>query len=317
MKQFFLLFLYSVLVRAQGVSVIATVDSQSVAIGSWIRYAVEVKHPANVAVSFPALKDTMGTFDIVRHDSLYRTEENGEVTLKKDFIIAKYDAGFFNVPPFAVAYRTPDGAIDTARSNPIPVEIRGVEVDTSQTIKDLKPQLTVPMSAEEVAAYVGILVALAGIGYGIYYYIQKRKRAVGLAPEHKGPELPPHVTALMQLEALEAKRLWQSGETKAYYTEATEIVRRYFERRFDIMALEMTTGEVMAQLERCSLEKGTMTTIEAVLSDADMVKFAKHQPIAAENEQLLSRARAVIERTKPSESTPAVNTANPSPVPGK
>lgn len=291
-------FCFSLFSFSQQVTVTATVDSQTVSIGDWIRYSVNVKHPSSAVITFPWLKDSIGGFDIVQQDSVLKTEVNGEVERKKNFIIAKYDAGNFYVQPFVVQYREANGRIGIAQSNPIPVEIRGIEVDTAQTIKDVKPPLTVPMSAEEIAVYIGILLALAGAGYGIYYYIRKKKQIAGGIVEEK-PDIPPHILALMQLDELETKRLWQSGEIKGYYTEATEIIRRYFESRYGIMALEMTTGEVMVQLEKFDLGKNVFRSIEQFLSNADLVKFAKNKPVASENEHVIVQARGIIEQTKP------------------
>jgi hypothetical protein len=287
------------MVFPQEVTVTASVDSQSVLLGDWIRYSVEVKHPAAVPVTMPAMKDTLGSFDIVQQDSLVRREQDGTVELKKNFIIAKYEPGRFTIQPFAVQYSGTDGKMSTAESNPIPVEIRSVEIDTTQSIRDVKPPMTVPMSAEEIAMYVGIVLAMAGAGYGIYYYVKKRKKTGGRVEEDLKPDIPPHILALMQLDSLEAKRLLQAGEIKAYYSEATEIIRRYFELRYGIMALEMTSAEVMAQLEKFKMEKVTFSDIESLLTGSDLVKFAKYQPVASENEQVIPQARTIIERTKP------------------
>ncbi len=301
MRYFFITcFFFCVPLFAQDVVVTASIDSQSVSIGDWIRYSVNVKHPSSVAIAFPSFKDTIGAFDIVQQDSLLKTEVNGEVELKKNFVIAKYDAGNFFVQPFVVQYKNVNGKVQLAQSNPIPMEIRAIEVDTSQSIKDVKPPLTVPMSAEEIALYIAIALAIAGAGYGIYYYIKKKKQTAGIVEEEK-PNIPPHVLALMQLEALEAKRLWQSGKIKVYYSEATEIIRRYFELRYGMMALEMTTGEVMTQLMKFKLEKNVFGVIEQFLSNADLVKFAKRQPVASENEHVIAQARIVVEQTKPAE----------------
>ncbi|MFA6455752.1 MAG: BatD family protein [Bacteroidota bacterium] len=287
------------LAYSQDVTVTASVDSQSVSLGDWIRYSVEVKHPASVAVTFPLQKDTIGSFDIVQQDSLIRSEQNGTTELKKNFVIAKYEAGNFTIQPFRVQYAGTDGKMVTAVSNPIPVEIRSVEIDTTQSIRDVKPPMTVPMSAEEIAMYVGIVLALAGLGYGLYYYMKKRKLAAGEIEEEAKPDIPPHVLALLQLDELEAKRLWQAGEIKAYYSEATEIIRRYFELRYGIMALEMTSAEVMSQLDKFKMEKMTFSDIETLLTGSDLVKFAKYQPVASENEQVIPQARSIVERTKP------------------
>lgn len=282
----------------QNVTVTAAVDSPSVVIGDWIRYSVVVGHPSSVTVSLPSLKDTIGSFEIVGQDSLQRQENNGESELRKTFVIAKYDAGNYTLPPFTVHFSDDAGVLRTVSSNPIPVEIRAVEVDTSQSIKDIKPPLTVPMSGEEIALYAGIVLLLAGLAYALYYYIRKRRLQAGIIVEPT-PVIPAHVLALMQLEALEAKKLWQAGEVKAYYSEATEIIRRYFEQRYGIMALELTSGEVTAQLEKFSIEGPVFRTIEQFLSGADLVKFAKYQPVAAENEEVIAQARMIVESTMP------------------
>ncbi|MDD8017372.1 MAG: hypothetical protein PHP42_03255 [Bacteroidota bacterium] len=285
---------------SQNVTVTATVDSQSVGIGDWIHLSLDVQHPSSMHAVLPALKDTLGVFDIVRQDSLQKSEKDNVVHLTKNFVLSKYTGGSFYIPPIAVQFTDSTGKIQTAQSNPIPIDVRSIEVDTSKAIKDVKPQLSIPMSAAEIAMYVGIVLALGGIGYGIYYYWKKRKQNVTVV-EDEEPAIPPHILALQKLDELEAAHLWQSGEVKQFYSTATEIVRDYFERRYGIMALEMTTGEVMEQLVKFKLDKPVHANIEGFLSDADLVKFAKHNPIPAENEHVIPQAKMIVERTKPVE----------------
>ncbi len=285
---------------AQDVSVTATVDSQSIVIGDWINLSVEVNHPSSLHSVFPSLKDTLGVFDIVRQDSLTKIEKDGIAALSKKIVISKYIAGNFYVPPVVVQFTDASGNIRTAQSNPIPIQVRGIEVDTTQAIRDVKPPLTVPMTAEEIALYAGIILAIAAAAYGIYYYLKRRKQKVVIVEEDI-PNIPPHVRALLELDELEAKRLWQSGEIKLFYSQATEIVRRYFELRYGIMALEMTTGEVMNQLGEFNLDDTIVASIYEFLSDADLVKFAKYRPMAADNEHVIVQAREIVEQTKPVE----------------
>jgi hypothetical protein len=56
--------------------------------------------------------------------------------------------------------------------------------------------------------------------------------------------LPPHVWALKELDKLNQKKLWQSGEVKSYYSELTDIARTYIELRYKIPAMEKTTDEL-------------------------------------------------------------------------
>jgi hypothetical protein len=294
----FIILIFVVPLLGQDVSVVATIDSQSVSLGDYIHLSIEVKHPAGVGVSLPVLKDTLGPFDIVHQDSIQQRDENGTVILTKNIIISKYDGGNFYVPPIVVGFNTNEGKRDSVASNPIPVEVRGVQVDTTQAIKDVKGQLTVPISAEEIALYAGIFVLLCGIGYGAYYYI-KKKRNTGFVFEDDAPKIPPHIIAIQKLFDLDEAHVWQSGDVKRFYSEATEIVREYFEKRYGISALEMTTGEVMDQLDKFTLDVNTSRSIEQFLSGADLVKFAKYQPVSADNEEVIPTAKMIVEKTKP------------------
>lgn len=296
----FFAFVFYHISLAQTVSVTASVDSQSITIGDWIHYSVEIKHPADITVTIPTFKDTLDKFDIVQQDSLIRAEQNGIVELKKNFVITRFDPGTHIVPPFVVQYTDASGNKQIAQSNPIPVEVRGIQVDTSKTIHDLKPPLSIPISAEEIALYVVLVLLASAIGYGIFYYMRKKKQGAVTA-EETAPDIPAHVLALLQLDELEEKQLWQKGEFKLFYSEATEIIRRYFEKRYGILALEMTTGEVMVQLQKFKIEKNILNAIEKFLSDADLVKFAKYQPNATENADVLPAARKIVEKTKPME----------------
>ncbi|HLP14774.1 MAG TPA: hypothetical protein VK470_00870, partial [Bacteroidota bacterium] len=92
---------------------------------------------------------------------------------------------------------------------------------------------------------------------------------------------------------------WQKGEIKAFYSEATEIVRRYFEGRYGVMALEMTTDEVLDQLVEFKLSREMMDEIRAFLADADLVKFAKVIPSISDNEHVIPVALEIVEKTRP------------------
>ena len=74
------------------------------------------------------------------------------------------------------------------------------------------------------------LVVLA-LGYLGYRYWKKRKAASGDAA-YTPPPRPAHIIAIDELGALKAKKLWQQGHVKEYYSELTEILRRYFENRY-------------------------------------------------------------------------------------
>jgi hypothetical protein len=99
------------------------------------------------------------------------------------------------------------------------------------------------------------------------------------------PVDPAHVIAFRELEILKSEELWQKGEIKKYYTRLTEILRQYLENRFRVYSLELTTAETLDALVRTGFKKnGSYNDLKSVLTGADLVKFAKYNPLASENE---------------------------------
>lgn len=284
----------------QEVGVSASSDSSTILMGNWIYLTIQAKHPSSMHIAWPALKDSLGPFDIVQTDSTIKTQEsNGVTTETRTIALSRYEPGAAVIPPVTVSYRKPnDTTAYTAQSNPISIEVRGIAVDTTQAIKDIKPPLSVPISLQEIAVYSLIILVLCAIGYGAWWYWKRRRnRALGIVEEK--PAIPPDVLALAQLHELEEKHVWQRGEVKLFYSEATEIVRRYFEGRYGVMALEMTTDEVLDQLAAAKLSKEMMAEIRTMLAEADLVKFAKVIPSVSDNERVIPKAMDIVERTKP------------------
>ncbi|MGA9408789.1 MAG: hypothetical protein WBW71_16770 [Bacteroidota bacterium] len=290
---------------SQEVSVSTAVDSTHITMGDWLNLTVQVKHADSVNVAWSELKDTLGVFEIIRLDTLQPSEAGGVVTEGRKITLSAYDSGSFVIPPILIAYRQPgDTAGHYLQSDPLTIQVSSVEVDTSKAIKDIKPPLGVPLTWKEIALYAGIILALGALLYGGYWYYRKKKKQAGEIVEVDAPKIPPHIQAMIRLKELKEKRVWEQGDVKAFYSEATEIIRQYFEGRYGIMALELTSDEVFAQLRRFTLEKDVTKLIETFFIDADLVKFAKYTPVPSENEAVIPQALDIVERTKPKEEVP-------------
>lgn len=137
----------------------------------------------------------------------------------------------------------------------------------------------------------GLIVWLAA--WLIVRYMRKRK-----AMPRSLPKIPPHVVANKALVELGHRKLWQKGKFKAYYTALTSILRTYISSRWDVGALEMTTDEIIMALRDVDMPSASRTDLITILRTADMVKFAKAEPEAEDNEENLSRALYFVENTK-------------------
>jgi len=281
---------------AQGISVIAKTDSTNYRIGDWIRLTVEAKFPASVESILPAVKDSIGSFEILKVEAMENSEQESRAWV---FTITSFDSGKGYVPPVALAYRIKgDTTQRIARSNSLILELGSVAVDTQGEIKDIKQPLDAPWKFEDFLPYLIALTVLALVA-GAYYYWRKKRKQREEAVVIAKPEIPPHQQALYELRELEDKKLWQQGKVKEYYSEATEIVRRFFEGRWGIDALELTSDEIMKHMKNVAESKKVWKEMQSFFTTADLVKFAKYNPAVEEHENELKEAYEIVRAMVP------------------
>jgi hypothetical protein len=86
---------------------------------------------------------------------------------------------------------------------------------------------------------------------------------------------------------------------KQYYTKLTDIVRKYLEHRFNILAMESTSDEIFDSIKDIKIiESQAQGYLENLLRLADFVKFAKAQPLPDENENSWNNAYNFVLDTK-------------------
>jgi hypothetical protein len=288
------LFLVPPIALTQTTTAKAWADSTSFTVGDAITVHVELNHPEKAKLT-PLVGDTLGAFHILSRDSV---EEKSATSSVANFIVATYDSGTAILPPLEFAYFVAsDSTPKTIATNPLIFSIRLVEVDTAQAIKDIKPVLSIPLTVAEWSLILGTIVGAVLLVRGIIVY-RRRKHAEKPEEKYVPPPKAAHIIALEELAFLKEKRLWQQGLIKPYYTEVTEIVRRYFEHRFGFQALEQTTDEAMDNLRRHAAAHAVLEQTDRILRRADLVKFAKHQASIPEHEETLAVAFEIVEKTK-------------------
>jgi hypothetical protein len=286
--------------NAQGVSARARVDSTHYLLGDRIGVHVELRHLRGLTIQ-PLVGDTIGGFTVLDQSGIHPTTDT---TSEAEFVLARYDSGDAAIPPLPFLFFLPgDTTSRVALTNSLVVTVHTVPPDTTEDIKDVKPVMSLPLAWEDILLYGGILLVVAGLAYLGYWYWKKKKRKAG-DEEYVPLDRPPHIIAMEELGRLKAKKLWQQGHVKQYYSELTEILRRYFENRYKLPALEETTDEIMIGLKRLRPGNELLSSTERVLRTADLVKFAKHQPGVTEHEESLAAVYAFVDRTKIVDMTP-------------
>lgn len=227
------------------------------------------------------------------------------LSLSRNYTITSFDSGSFLIPPFVFSFI--DDTLTEASTEPLQIIVKTIEVDTTIVFKDIKSPFKVPYTLEEffpqILLALVILLSLV-IGYFVYKKLKMREKPV---KEIIKPSIPPHIIALEHLKLLEDKKLWQQNKVKLYYSDLTEITRTYIENRFDIIAMELTTHEILTAMNYVSVSKESKEELGHILQLADMVKFAKYLPIANEHELSMKKACDFVNATKLIISGPTAN----------
>lgn len=285
----------------QQVSVKTSIDSSDLMIGEQTLYHIEVSGPASLHYQFPAfLGDTLVTgLGILNRGKIDTVSINSErIELKTDYLITSFDSGLYYIPPVKIL-----AGSDTFESNNLAIKILTYDVDTTKMeLFDIKGAQQPPFVLSDYFLETLLFLLLYGlILFIIWLYL--RKKYPRLKGETTAPELllPPHVVAIMELDRLKSEKVWKFGKNKKYYTELTDILRKYIERRFQFNALEMTTDEILTLFKRDKSTQSVYQNLSQILQLADLVKFAKIEPLESENELSIINSYLFVNQTKQEE----------------
>lgn len=287
--------------HAQDLGLTASSERKTLRLGEPVTVTVTARVPETIDTLGPAAIDSAGLFQVL---SVSKTDDRAWT-----FELMTIDTGTVVLPPLSFGYTLKgDTARKTAYANSLSFEVSGVSIGPDADIRDIKPPMSAPWKWEDLWPFL-LIAALAAVG--VYLY-RRYRRAKGLAPkpEVARPVVPPHVRALGELRALEERQLWQQGKVKEFYSEATEIIRRYFEGRWNFPALEMTSDEILLALRRSPEAEALTETLGSFFVRADLVKFAKSQPTPDDHRQELEAAYAIVRTMTPSETPVAAEAAD-------
>ncbi len=295
---FFLFIISTFPIKAQHIEVTASTDTSAYLIGDYIYFTITISYDKNIMPLVPLVKDSIPGLEFITQEDVVSGKSNDYFYNTHTFIFSKYDSGSVHIPAITVYYRKlNDTLLYDAKTNEHNIRIDLVDIDPERDIKDIKEPITIPLDWKEILLWLIIIVIVLILLYYLFKKIKKRK------PEVEKIELidiskSPHEAALELLRKLEEKQLWQQGFIKEYHSEITGIIRKYFEERFEIPALESTTGELLSLLLINEDAKEIVKETENFLSNADLVKFAKFQPMNEINEQMMIQAYDIVNKTR-------------------
>lgn len=293
----------------------ATVQPYEIAIGQQATISLEVIAPKGRQLQLPVYADSLvnglEVLAMLKTDTVYAHEV---MTITQKYIVTSFDSALYHIPYMPVI----DGQ-DTIQSNGFGLKVISPmlsdatlgyleQINNQQTdsidfdklgVYDIKAVQTPPFVWQDYLIYIGlvllILLILAAIGIGVYMYLQKKKKGYYFKPVVVEP---PHVIALHALDHVKLEKLWQQGKEKEYFTEVTDILRKYIESRFGVNAFEMTSDEILTVVKNFMIAESSNESLHQILRLADLVKFAKYKPLPDENDLSLVNAYLFVNQTK-------------------
>ncbi|MGV6846021.1 MAG: hypothetical protein ACWA42_07850 [Lutibacter sp.] len=252
-----------------------SVDTTSIRIGEQIQYKITA--PKNQQVLFPKLVlDSLHKVEVVSSfppDTLKNK-------IEKKYILTSFDSGNYVIPSQKILLNN-----KSFQSDSLLIKVATVKVDTTkQKMFPIKAVKQEPKTFDDYLQWWWIvLLILLILGVILYFVFRKKevKKEIRI-------EIPPIEEALQRLKALDDKQLLKQDKIKLYYTELTDIVRNYIEKAIQIPAMESTTDELLTtindfnQSSNLGISKETINQLKEVLTNADLVKFAKSKPIIDE-----------------------------------
>ena len=179
------------------------------------------------------------------------------------------------------------------------MNVKTIELADDAELKDIKPPINAPYGWSDIWPFLlGILLVI------LIYFLLKKYVFVKKKTEVKRKLkiiIPPDVIALNELATLKDKELWQSGKLKQYHSEISEILRTYLEDRFQILALELPTYDILQSLRNKGIQSENLHTLTTILQRADLAKYAKSKPTDSENDESMSQSVGFVRNTKKKE----------------
>ncbi len=284
-----------VAVQTRAAVVGSTLEPVRIAVGDRARLTIEVEHAAGASVSWPA-PESLGPFEVLEQRTGEPRIEGGRAVSSAELVLTAFELGDLELPAVAIDVLDADGSVTTVETDAWAVTVASIGLDEGGDIRAIRGPLEIPLGLAGLLPWLAAILLLAGLAYRLWRRRRGHEPDGILAPA--GPPRPPHEIAYEALRTLEAERLPDRGEIKAFHIRASDIVRAYVEGRFGVDALEMTTGEVLDGLRGHEVDDEALLDLRRLLERCDLVKFAKDRPVLERCREVIPLGRSLVDRTR-------------------
>lgn len=210
------------------------------------------------------------------------------------YTITAWDTGYFEIPAPVIVWKDSMVSFQPIQFKVVPTKlIAGKELmESAPTFTEIPED---PLYWFKSNLWWMILLLVLGVLYWFYIRWKNKK------PESIKREISLKDKTLFAIEALDNSKLWEKGMLKEHYIEMTYILRSYLGVRYELNLLESTSFQTKILLKHKGLSADTVETIQMILDQSDMVKFAKSLPTDIEILRISALAKQIVAETSPLE----------------
>lgn len=282
------------------VTVDAKLDSADIFIGQRIGLTLEVSADAKSNVELPewdSLQQVAPGIEFVRAEKADTSllNDGKRMMLSRRYFFTSFDSALYLIPEMDVKVDGKD-----YHSKRLALKVLTFEVDTlhGDSIFGIKEELAPPFDWAEWREVIWFFVLALLIGGLLGYVIYRLKTNKPIIRRIRNKKRqPPHKVAMQKIEQIKEEKIWQSEDSKEYYTQLTDTLRTYIKERYGFNAMEMTSYEIIQKLQEVNDEEA-INELRELFQTADLVKFAKYSTLINENDRNLVSAIEYINQTK-------------------
>ena len=287
------------------VTVEAKLDSAGIFIGQRMGMSLEVSADKGKAVELPhydSLQQVVPGVEFVGAEPVDTEYVNDgkRMILRTKYYVTSFDTALYLIPGLNVKVAGKNYASNKMAMKVLTYEIDTVNIDKIFPIKDV---MEPPFSWADwkLVFWLSVLAVILAVVL-IYVAIRLKDNKPIIRRIKLKQRIAPHKAAMQKIEHIKAENLVQSEDQKEYYTQLTDTLRQYMKERYGFNATEMTTFEIIHELENVN-DPEAIAELKELFETADLVKFAKYSTLINENDRNLVSAIEYINQTKQEEET--------------
>lgn len=281
------------------VHVEATIDSVTMLIGEQTRLTVTVTAKESANVQFPNVQPRQlivpGVEVVDTADAGTVSNGDGTKNVSRAYTLTSFDEHLYGIPGMKVKVDGKEYAANQVALKVITMDVDTLHADQFFPPKDVQDN---PFDWSEWRPLLWLSMLVLLLAVACVYFVTRLKQNKPIVSRIRiVKRVPPHQKALNAIGQLKDEHVNNAEEAKEYYTRLTDALRQYIKERFGFNAMEMTSTEILYNLQSA----GDQTMIEELRElffTADLVKFAKYSTLLNENDLNLVNAINFIDQTK-------------------